>query len=136
MKKPAESMYVIPNRYRKMENLHIVFWLLKDISWCMVWRVLGIAMIIPTLSVAIMIAWRTRHFKSELSHNLAIAFWISANSIWMISEFFKFDAIPLGLGFEGKHLALIPFVIGIVILAWYYIVDRPKEIEEHHTVTM
>ena len=95
MNKSAEAMYVIPNRYRKMENLHIVFWLFKDISWCMTWRVLGIAMIIPTLFVAIVIAWRTRQFKSELAHNLAIAFWISANSLWMISEFFGFDTKPI-----------------------------------------
>jgi len=97
---------------------------------------LGIAMIIPTLFVAIVIAWRTRQFKSELAHNLAIAFWISANSLWMISEFFGFDTKPILLGFEGKHLALIPFIIGIAILAWYYVVVRPKEIEEHHTVTL
>jgi len=136
MNKSAEAMYVIPNRYRKMENLHIVFWLFKDISWCMTWRALGITMIIPTLFVAIVIAWRTRQFKSELAHNLAIAFWISANSLWMISEFFGFDTKPILLGFEGKHLALIPFIIGIAILAWYYVVVRPKEIEEHHTVTL
>jgi hypothetical protein len=136
MDKPNEPLYVIPNRYRKMENLHIVFWLLKDISWCMTWRVLGIAMIIPTLTVAIVIAWRTREFKAELAHNLAIAFWISANSLWMISEFFGFDVMPVWHGLEGKHLALIPFIIGIAILAWYYIVQRPKEVEQHHTVTL
>ena len=136
MNKPHEPQYIIPNRYRKMENLHIVFWLFKDISWCMTWRVLGIAMIIPTLTVAIIIAWRTREVKSELAHNLAIAFWISANSLWMISEFFKFDTMPLWYGFEGKHLALIPFMIGIIILSWYYIAQRPKEIEEHHPVTL
>jgi len=136
MNKPAEPMYVIPNRYRKMENLHIVFWLLKDISWCMIWRALGIAMIIPTLTVAIVIAWRTRQFKSELAHNLAIAFWISANSIWMISEFFAFDTKIILAGLDGKHLALIPFVIGIGLLAWYYLIVRPKEIKEQHAVTM
>ena len=136
MDKPNEPVYVIPNRYRKMENLHIVFWLLKDISWCMTWKVLGIAMIIPTLTVAIVIAWRTREFKSELAHNLAITFWISANSVWMISEFFGFDTMPLWFRLEGKHIALIPFIIGILILAWYYIIQRPKEIEEHRTVTM
>ncbi|MCW3117044.1 MAG: hypothetical protein JWM28_1126 [Chitinophagaceae bacterium] len=136
MNKPNEPLYVIPNRYRKMENLHIVFWLLKDISWCMTWRVLGIAMIIPTLTIAIVIAWRTREFKSELAHNLAIAFWISANSLWMISEFFRFDTVPVWHGLEGKHLALIPFITGIVILAWYYIIQRPKEVEEHHAVTL
>jgi hypothetical protein len=136
MNKPKEPLYVIPNRYRKMENLHIVFWLFKDIGWCLTWKVLGIVMIIPTLTVAIVIAWRTRQFVSELAHNLAIAFWITANSLWMISEFFGFDTHPVLFGFEGKHLALIPFFIGVVILGYYYIVQRPKEVEELHTVTM
>ena len=46
-----KEVYEIPLRYRKMENLHIVFWLFKDISWCMIWRPLGIAMIFPTLFI-------------------------------------------------------------------------------------
>src|SRR5690349_16653922 len=112
MKENNEPQYVIPARYRKMENMHIVFWLLKDLSWCMIWKVLGIAMIVPTLAIAIVIAWRTRELKSELAHNLAIAFWIAANSYWMISEFLHFDTIPVWHGFEGKHLAIIPFTIG------------------------
>jgi hypothetical protein len=37
--------YSIPMRFRKMENLHIVFWLFKDVAWCMVWKPLGILMI-------------------------------------------------------------------------------------------
>lgn len=136
MEKQTEPLYVIPNRYRKMENLHIVFWLLKDIGWCLGLKVLGIVMIVPTLSIAIVIAWRTRKFASELAHNLAIAFWISANSYWMISEFFAFDTMHIWNGYEGKHLALIPFGIGALILAWYYVIQRPKEMKEHHSVTM
>ena len=31
----TEGTYAIPSRYRRLENLHIVFWLFKDISWCM-----------------------------------------------------------------------------------------------------
>lgn len=89
----TESAYSIPARYRRMENMHIVFWLVKDISWCMIWKVLGIAMVIPTLTIAIIIAWRTRQIKAELAHNLAVALWISANSFWMISEFFEFDSV-------------------------------------------
>lgn len=42
------ATYSIPVAYRKMENLHIVFWLFKDIAWCMIWKPLGIAMIFPT----------------------------------------------------------------------------------------
>lgn len=131
-----QALYSIPARYRRLENLHIVFWLVKDISWCMIWKVLGIIMIIPTLSVAIYIAYRTREIKSELAHNLAVAFWISANSYWMISEFFGFDEVHIWGGYEGKHLAMIPFLIGVVILAWYYIIQRPKELKEEKVVTM
>ena len=131
-----EAKYVIPARYRKMENMHIVFWLLKDISWCMIWKWLGIAMIIPTLSIAIVIAWRTRQIKAELAHNLAIAFWISANSLWMISEFFYFDTMVIWGDFTGKQLALIPFFSGAAILLYYYLFQLHTEIEERHTVTL
>ncbi len=123
--KNGEPFYTIPLRYRKMENLHIVFWLLKDISWCMVWRPLGIAMIFPTLIIAIVISYRTRKYMSEFCHNIAIVFWISANAYWMISEFFQFDAINAYGSITYKYLALIPFTIGILILAYYYLLWKP-----------
>jgi hypothetical protein len=119
---PNEQTYNIPTRYRKMENLHIVFWLFKDISWCMIWRPLGIAMIFPTLIIAIVIAWRTRQYMSELCHNVAIAVWIVANSYWMISEFFDFDTLVIYGSITYKYLAIIPFSIGILLLAYYYLV--------------
>lgn len=136
MSQPNEPVYSIPAHYRRMENMHIAFWLLKDISWCMIWKVLGVAMIIPTLTIAILIAWRTRNIVSELAHNLAIAFWISANSLWMISEFYGFDTMKVWGNFTGKHLALIPFIIGITLLLYYYIVQRPGEIKSRKEVTM
>jgi len=61
---PEEEVYAIPAKYRQMENMHILFWLLKDISWCMVWKPLGILMIAPTLGIALVITWRTRVLKS------------------------------------------------------------------------
>ncbi len=117
--------YSIPIRYRKMENLHIVFWLLKDISWCMIWKPLGIAMVFPTLIIAIIITIRNRQYISEVCHNLAIVFWITANSFWMITEFFEFDAIPIYQDITYRYLAVIPFSIGILILAWYYLYWKP-----------
>ncbi len=120
-----QQVYSIPLRYRKMENLHIVFWLFKDISWCMIWRPVGIAMIIPTLSIAIIIAIRTRQYMSDVCHNLAIVVWITANSFWMISEFFHFDALPVYGNVTYKYLSIIPFSIGILILAWYYLLWKP-----------
>ncbi len=136
MSQKNESLYSIPARFRRMENMHIAFWLVKDISWCMIWKLLGIAMIFPTLTIALVIAWRTRRLASELAHNLAVAFWISANSLWMISEFFAFDEMVIWGWFTGKHLALIPFFIGAFILLFYYVVQRPGEIRKKTDVTL
>ncbi len=129
-----ESIYTIPLRYRKMENLHIVFWLFKDVAWCMVWKPLGILMIFPTLLISIVIAWRTRQYMSEWCHNLAITVWISANSYWMISEFLKFDTMKLYGDFTFKHLAIIPFAIGLLVLGYYYLIWKPKHPHDLETM--
>lgn len=130
----TENVYSIPLRYRKMENLHILFWLFKDISWCLVWKPLGIMMIFPTLIISIVIAWRTRHIVSEVTHNLAISFWITANSLWMISEFFHFDEKIVFLGLTGKHSALIPFTLGVMPLLFYYVWWKPRHKNEMETM--
>jgi hypothetical protein len=116
----TEAVYSVPLKQRKIENLHIVFWLMKDISWCMMWRALGIFMIVPTLGVAIFITWRTRGMKSEFAHNLAVVFWITANAWWMLTEFFEFDETVLWQGISGRQFAMLPFLIGAAILVRYY----------------
>lgn len=130
----TDATYIIPLKYRKMENLHIVFWLFKDIAWCMIWKPLGIVMIFPTLIISILIAWRTRQYMSELCHNVAITVWISANSYWMISEFLKFDTLPLFGEYTYKHLAIIPFFIGVFCLGFYYFIWKPKHKNELETM--
>lgn len=126
--------YHIPLRYRKMENLHIVFWLFKDISWCMIWRPLGIAMIFPTLIIAIVITIRTRRNVSEFCHNLAIVFWITANSYWMVTEFLAFDSLPVIGSITWKYLAIIPFIAGILVLGYYYLWWKWRHEEELATM--
>lgn len=130
----AQPTYSIPLSFRKMENLHIVFWLFKDISWCMIWKPLGVVMIFPTLIIAIIISIRTRHLVSELCHNVAIVFWIAANSYWMISEFLHFDAMTVTGEITYKHISVIPFGIGILILAFYYAYWKPRHKEEVETM--
>ena len=109
-----EDLYQIPARYRKIENLHIVFWLIKDLSWAMLWKPLGLLMIIPTIGAALLITWQTRGIKSELLHNIAVIFWILANAYWMVTEFFsKNDNL--------RYYAIIPFTLGIIVIAYYYL---------------
>ncbi len=119
-------IYSIPVEYRRMENFHIVFWILKDIGWCIIFKPLGIAMIFPTLIIAMIIAYRTRNFISEACHNIAIVLWITANSYWMISEFFAFDTEIISGAITYKHLSLIPFIAGAFVLAWYYLYWKPR----------
>jgi len=109
-----EEVYQIPARYRKIENLHIVFWLVKDLCWVMLWKPLGLIMIIPTMGAALLITWQTRKVKSELFHNLAVVFWISANAYWMLTEFYSKDDTL-------RYFAVIPFSLGIIVIAYYYI---------------
>ena len=90
----------------------------------MVWKPLGIAMIFPTLIIAIVIGIRNRQYVSEVCHNSAIVFWITANSYWMVSEFLEFDEVILYGDITYRYLALIPFSIGIIILAYYYLVFK------------
>lgn len=101
------------SQLRSFENFHIVLWLIKDMCWCMLWKPLAIAMILPTLAFAVYITYKSRAFKAELYHNLAVIMWILANSIWMLGEFYFND--------RSKYLALIFFIFGFVFIGYYYI---------------
>jgi hypothetical protein len=108
-----EEYYKIPAKYRNLENLHIVFWLIKDLCWVMLWRPLGLVMIVPTIGAAVLITWQNRMMAKELYHNLAVVFWIFANAYWMITEFFWEDD-------SLRYYAVIPFSLGMLSIGFYY----------------
>lgn len=98
---------------RHYENLHIPLWLLKDTCWMLQFKIAGITMIIPTILVAIIIAFKTwKEKEDELWINLAICFWIGANSYWMICEFTHHEEI--------KNYAGIAFLMGMICVAYFY----------------
>lgn len=102
---------VAPENIKKYENLHIVFWLVKDSCWMLELRWLGILMIIPTLTIALLIAFVTRK-TVDLYINLGVLFWICANSLWMYVEFFT----------DGKYklAAAVPFTLGFLFTGIFY----------------
>ena len=108
---------MLPKKIRETENLHIVMWLLKDTCWVMDWRVAGMFMIIPTLTVAIYITWKMREHKAELFHNLAVCNWIMANCIWMAGEFFYDDTL--------RPYSRVFFALGILAVVYYYTIHLP-----------
>ncbi len=105
-------------KIRDYENLHIVMWLLKDTCWVLLLKVPAILMIIPTIAVAFHITWLRKHIISDLFHNLAVCFWISANSVWMIGELYFDD--------ELRPVATVLFIAGLVTVSIYYFVIFPK----------
>lgn len=105
-------------RLRLLENLHIPLWLIKDICWAMLWRPLGLIMIIPTALLAFFFVFRSIKSMKEFFPNVAVASWISANSIWMIDEFYE-----LGI----RNYCLIFFFLGAIAITWWLIRYFPEE---------
>ncbi len=101
-------MKFYPERFKNnrfVENLHIFFWLIKDTSWVMEFKTLGVCMIFPTVLIAALFVYRTVKVP-EFYANLSVLFWIFANSFWMCAEFFDF--------IEYKDYTAIPFVLGFL----------------------
>ena len=117
-KNKSESIWQSLPETRYWENMHIPLWLLKDTCWMMEWRLLGVLMIIPTVLMALYILFKSKGYN-EFYINLAICFWIAANSYWMCSEFFGFV--------EYKDFAGIPFVLGMIAVSVYYLKQAKKK---------
>lgn len=102
------------HKIRFYENLHIIFWLIKDLSWIMIWKPLGIAMIIPTVGFAIWFC--IKFFKTtEFYVYLATLFWIFANALWMILEFYQKE--------NYKYASAILFFIGTISVFYYIVIE-------------
>jgi hypothetical protein len=101
-------------KIRHYENLHIPLWLMKDTCWMLQWKLAGALMIMPTMTVAILITYASiREKNDEFWINLAICFWIGANSYWMLCEFTHHESI--------KDYAGFPFLVGMICVAYFYI---------------
>ena len=123
MSKP--TLYHIPYKFRRVENLHILLWLIKDACWALDLKFPALIMIFPTMLVAMLITYQTRKITAELLHNIAINFWITANCTWMIGEFFGWDVNLIG-PYGLRQFSVLPFGIGLLILGYYYLVYMHK----------
>ena len=101
------------DKLRGTENLHILLWIIKDTCWVQDYKLLGVGMIFPTIAVAIYLTIRARLQREELIHNIAVCFWLCANSVWMIGEFFFED--------QTRSYALVFFALGLLALALHYL---------------
>lgn len=98
-------------KIRRYENLHIVLWLIKDACWMLELKWLGAIMMVPTILLAVYLIVKTWH-ETDVYVNIAIFFWITANSFWMVMEFFNDN--------QYKYYASIPFALGFLFVIIFY----------------
>ena len=98
------------DKLRKTENLHVIFWLIKDMFWMMEFKTLGAIMILPTLAMAFYVTYLSKHHVDLITVNIAVAMWICANSAWMLSDFY---------GDLPRSVSLIFFITGILTMLFY-----------------
>lgn len=110
---------------RKKENLHVVFWLIKDFAWLADMKWLGMGMAIPTVFLSYWLTVKSRKKRADFFHNMAVSFWITGNSMWMAGEFYFNDGI--------RHLVIPVFLAGIALIAYYYASDYFRRIKNSHT---
>lgn len=105
----------------RKENLHVVFWLVKDFAWISGFKILGVTLAVPTILLAFHFTWITKVNKDSFYHNLAILFWILANSIWMFGEFYFEDQ---------KRIWAMPFFIaGLLVIGYFYFFEGYRRLK-------
>ena len=115
----------VSQQYRWLENAHIFLWLIKDTCWALEFEPGGLFMIVPTVTVAFYLTWKSRNVRGELFHNIAVCFWILANSAWMLGEFVEHEARPY---------AVVLFLCGLGVLLFYYIFYFRKDNRKNVTL--
>lgn len=106
------------DRNRILDNMHIALWLLKDLLWSMDNK-LGVLLIPPAVVVSIYILVKQFNHRSSIYHNLAVCFWILANSTWMTCELYHL---------KYMYLVYWLFGAGAIVLLYFYFTEILKKI--------
>lgn len=75
-------------------------------------------MVLPTVGMAIYILITTRKRSAVFFYNLAVLFWITANSIWMLYDFFESSHTWTHAAMLGVVRSL--FLMGLGCIVFYH----------------
>lgn len=76
---------------------------------------LGTFIAFPTVAMALYLVVITRNFPKRFWPNLAVFFWIAANSTWMFGEFYGFDFIVASTSLFGAGILAISVYMYIIL---------------------
>ena len=101
-------MPFVSNKKGKLSIEHFLslLWLLKDLCWLQLYPITGPIILVPTVGLAIFIAWKSFSDRFQFLQNLSVMFWLSANATWMVGELFYNDTT--------RPYALVFVMLGLV----------------------
>ena len=71
--------------WREYENIHILFWLGKDVAWINLIPSMWVIFLVPTFGIAwdmVFVTFWKKHLMIDHAHNVTILIWVMANAIW------------------------------------------------------
>ena len=84
----------------KINTMHVFFWLVKDMCWCLHLTALATLMVFPTVSLTGYILFTQKESREE---NLILTCWVMMNVFWMLHELHGTSKSPIYL-FMGLGL--------------------------------
>lgn len=80
-------------------------------------KFLGTLIAFPTIGMAVYLVVITRNFPKRFWPNLAVFFWIAANSTWMFGEFYGFNFVVAATLLFGAGVLAISVYLYIILSA-------------------
>ena len=124
----SQPLKTLKRSAQVLEYLHFPLWIIKDAAWFAALHVeaykvqfqyVSLAFALPTISITLYLIAVSRS-KFLCLENTLIAFWLMANTFWMVSELFEY---PVSLW------AACFFVLGILTVPFYTrMLFRKKEV--------
>jgi lysylphosphatidylglycerol synthetase-like protein (DUF2156 family) len=89
--KPRFSYF---RNFRQYENIHMMFWLAKDLAWNETKIILWFLFLVPTIAAStdfFIIASKEKNTVIEMAHYASTITWVLGNVVWALGEFFYDD---------------------------------------------
>jgi hypothetical protein len=123
---------------RGLDNIHIYFWITKDLCWVQSWLLPGLIIGSLACLYALFLTFRAAYWRRNLGEfwiKLAEFMWLFANFWWMIGEVHDDHYGFFGDGENSivdKHTkeAGVMFICTLVWISLYYIILKPMNLLE------
>ena len=121
---------------RGLDNIHIYFWITKDLCWVQSWFIAGVIIGSMACLYALFLTFRAAIWRKSISEfwiKMSEFMWLFSNFWWMIGELHDdhhgyFEDHDKSIVDEYTHQAGIMFIATLIWISLYYIILKPMEL--------